>query len=138
MNITAKSTDSLMVDMAHIAGLVAAGLHPSPIPYADVVTTTTHKTLRGPRGGMILCNKEAAEKYNFNKAIFPGTHREFDAPAVTVWNIAGQLLPRVREFARSDQLILVGPVSYTHLRRWQPHGRNRSILPKTRSYLVYG
>ena len=63
----------LLVDMAHIAGLVAAGLHPSPIPYADVVTTTTHKTLRGPRGGMILCNKEAAEKYNFNKAIFPGT-----------------------------------------------------------------
>ena len=63
----------LMVDMAHIAGLVAAGLHPSPIPYADVVTTTTHKTLRGPRGGMILANREAAEKYNFNKAIFPGT-----------------------------------------------------------------
>ena len=63
----------LMVDMAHIAGLVAAGEHPSPIPYADVVTTTTHKTLRGPRGGMILANKEAAEKYNFNKAIFPGT-----------------------------------------------------------------
>ena len=63
----------LMVDMAHIAGLVAAGVHPSPIPYADVVTTTTHKTLRGPRGGMILCNQEAADKYNFNKAIFPGT-----------------------------------------------------------------
>ena len=63
----------LMVDMAHIAGLVAAGLHPSPIPYADVVTTTTHKTLRGPRGGMILCNQAAADKYNFNKAIFPGT-----------------------------------------------------------------
>lgn len=63
----------LMVDMAHIAGLVAAGLHPSPIPYADVVTTTTHKTLRGPRGGMILCNKEAEEKFNFNKAVFPGT-----------------------------------------------------------------
>lgn len=62
----------LMVDMAHIAGLVAADLHPSPIPYADVVTTTTHKTLRGPRGGMILCNKEAAEKFNFNKAVFPG------------------------------------------------------------------
>lgn len=62
----------LMVDMAHIAGLVAAGLHPSPIPYADVVTTTTHKTLRGPRGGMILANAEAAEKFNFNKAIFPG------------------------------------------------------------------
>lgn len=63
----------LMVDMAHIAGLVAAGLHPSPVPYADVVTTTTHKTLRGPRGGMILCNQEAAEKFNFNKAVFPGT-----------------------------------------------------------------
>lgn len=62
----------LMVDMAHIAGLVAAGLHPSPIPYADVVTTTTHKTLRGPRGGMILCNQEAADKFNFNKAVFPG------------------------------------------------------------------
>ncbi len=62
----------LMVDMAHIAGLVAAGLHPSPITYADVVTTTTHKTLRGPRCGMILANKEAAEKFNFNKAIFPG------------------------------------------------------------------
>ena len=62
----------LMVDIAHIAGLVAAGLHPSPIPYADVVTTTTHKTLRGPRGGMILCNQAAADKYNFNKAIFPG------------------------------------------------------------------
>ena len=63
----------LMVDMAHIAGLVAAGLHPSPIPYADVVTTTTHKTLRGPRGGLILANKEANEKFNFNKAIFPGS-----------------------------------------------------------------
>ncbi|MBR4182357.1 MAG: serine hydroxymethyltransferase [Lachnospiraceae bacterium] len=63
----------LFVDMAHIAGLVAAGLHPSPIPYADVVTTTTHKTLRGPRGGMILCgNEETAKKYNFNKAVFPG------------------------------------------------------------------
>ena len=62
----------LMVDMAHIAGLVAAGEHPSPFPYADVVTTTTHKTLRGPRGGLILANKEAADKFNFNKAIFPG------------------------------------------------------------------
>ena len=62
----------LMVDMAHIAGLVAAGVHPSPFPYADVVTTTTHKTLRGPRGGLILANKEAADKFNFNKAIFPG------------------------------------------------------------------
>lgn len=63
----------LMVDMAHIAGLVATGLHPSPIPYADVVTTTTHKTLRGPRGGMILATAEANDNYNFNKAIFPGT-----------------------------------------------------------------
>ena len=63
----------LMVDMAHIAGLVAAGLHPSPIPYAHVVTTTTHKTLRGPRGGMILSSQEVADKYKFNKAIFPGT-----------------------------------------------------------------
>ena len=61
----------LMVDMAHIAGLVAAGLHPSPVPYADVVTTTTHKTLRGPRGGMILC-KDAEFGKQFNKAIFPG------------------------------------------------------------------
>ncbi len=62
----------LMVDMAHIAGLVAAGLHPSPIPYADVTTTTTHKTLRGPRGGLILSGNAVNEKYNFNKAIFPG------------------------------------------------------------------
>jgi len=63
----------LMVDMAHIAGLVAAGLHESPIGIADVVTTTTHKTLRGPRGGLILCNQDVQDKYNFNKAIFPGT-----------------------------------------------------------------
>ncbi|MCR4932959.1 MAG: serine hydroxymethyltransferase [Lachnospiraceae bacterium] len=63
----------LMVDMAHIAGLVAAGLHESPIGIADVVTTTTHKTLRGPRGGLILCNQDVQGKYNFNKAIFPGT-----------------------------------------------------------------
>lgn len=61
-----------MVDMAHIAGLVAAGLHESPIPYAHVTTTTTHKTLRGPRGGMIMCSNEVNKKYNFNKAIFPG------------------------------------------------------------------
>ena len=61
-----------MVDMAHIAGLIAAGLHPSPVPYADVVTSTTHKTLRGPRGGLILCNEEELGKA-FNKAIFPGT-----------------------------------------------------------------
>lgn len=62
----------LMVDIAHIAGLVAAGLHPSPIPYAHVTTTTTHKTLRGPRGGMILSDAETAKKFNFNKAVFPG------------------------------------------------------------------
>ncbi len=62
----------LMADIAHIAGLVAAGLHPSPIPYAHVTTTTTHKTLRGPRGGMIMCSNEVNEKFNFNKAIFPG------------------------------------------------------------------
>ena len=62
----------LMVDMAHIAGLVAAGKHMSPIPYADITTTTTHKTLRGPRGGMILCSEEVNQKYNFNKAVFPG------------------------------------------------------------------
>ena len=62
----------LMVDMAHIAGLVAAGLHESPIPYAHVTTTTTHKTLRGPRGGLILSSEEVNKKYNFNKAIFPG------------------------------------------------------------------
>ena len=62
----------LMVDIAHIAGLVAAGVHPSPIPYAHVTTTTTHKTLRGPRGGMIMCSAEIAKKFNFNKAVFPG------------------------------------------------------------------
>ena len=68
----AKSVDAyFMVDMAHIAGLVAAGLHPSPVPYADVVTTTTHKTLRGPRGGLILCREELAKA--IDKAIFPGT-----------------------------------------------------------------
>ncbi len=68
----AKSVGAyFMVDMAHIAGLVAAGLHPSPVPYADVVTTTTHKTLRGPRGGMILCREELIKQ--INKAIFPGT-----------------------------------------------------------------
>ncbi|MBR0260539.1 MAG: serine hydroxymethyltransferase [Selenomonadaceae bacterium] len=70
---TAKKVGAyLMVDMAHIAGLIAAGLHPSPLPYADVVTSTTHKTLRGPRGGLILC-KDAEFGKQFNKAIFPGT-----------------------------------------------------------------
>ncbi len=63
----------LFVDMAHIAGLVAAGLHENPVPYADIVTTTTHKTLRGPRGGMIMSTAAANEKFNFNKAVFPGT-----------------------------------------------------------------
>lgn len=62
----------LMVDIAHIAGLVAAGLHPSPIPYAHVTTTTTHKTLRGPRGGMIMSSNEVAKQFNFNKVVFPG------------------------------------------------------------------
>ena len=61
----------MMVDIAHIAGLVAAGLHPNPVPYADFVTTTTHKTLRGPRGGMILCREELAKQ--IDKAVFPGT-----------------------------------------------------------------
>ena len=70
----ADSVDAvLMADIAHIAGLVAAGLHQSPIPYAHVTTTTTHKTLRGPRGGMIMSSAEVNEKYNFNKAVFPGT-----------------------------------------------------------------
>ncbi len=70
--ISDKVGATLMVDMAHIAGLVAAGLHESPVPYADIVTTTTHKTLRGPRGGMIMATAEANEKFNFNKAVFPG------------------------------------------------------------------
>lgn len=69
--IAREAGSMLMVDMAHIAGLVAAGLHPSPVPHADVVTTTTHKTLRGPRGGMILCRAEYAKAVD--KAIFPGT-----------------------------------------------------------------
>lgn len=69
--ITDKVNAKLMIDMAHIAGLVAVGLHPSPIPYADIVTTTTHKTLRGPRGGVILCRKEHAKAVD--KAVFPGT-----------------------------------------------------------------
>lgn len=71
-NVAKQVGAYFMVDMAHIAGLVASGMHPSPIPYADVVTTTTHKTLRGPRGGMILTNNEELAK-KFNKAIFPGT-----------------------------------------------------------------
>ena len=70
--IADKVNAILMVDIAHIAGLVATGLHPSPIPYAHVVTTTTHKTLRGPRGGMILSSAENADKFKFNKSVFPG------------------------------------------------------------------
>ncbi len=87
---TAKKVGAyLMVDMAHIAGLVAAGLHPSPLPYADVVTSTTHKTLRGPRGGLILC-KDAEFGKQFNKAIFPGTQggplmHVIAAKAVAFW-----------------------------------------------------
>lgn len=69
--IADKAGAYLMVDMAHIAGLVSAGVHPSPVPYADIVTTTTHKTLRGPRGGMILCKEEFAKQ--IDKAVFPGT-----------------------------------------------------------------
>ena len=73
MGSIAKKVDALLtVDMAHIAGLVAAGLHPSPMDYADIVTTTTHKTLRGPRGGIILASEENGAKFNFNKAVFPG------------------------------------------------------------------
>ncbi len=73
LSAIAKSVGAyLMVDMAHIAGLVAGGQHPSPVPYADVTTTTTHKTLRGPRGGLILCNDEEIAK-QINKAVFPGT-----------------------------------------------------------------
>lgn len=96
----------LMVDMAHIAGLVVAGLHMSPIPYAHVTTTTTHKTLRGPRGGMILSSNEVNKKYNFNKAIFPGTQ---GGPLMHV--IAGKAVclkealdPSFKEYAK--QIIL--------------------------------
>ena len=91
----------LMVDMAHIAGLVAAGLHPSPLPFADVVTTTTHKTLRGPRGGMILCKDEEFGK-QFNKAIFPGIQggplmHVIAAKAVA---LKEALSPEFKEYAR--------------------------------------
>ena len=97
----------LMVDMAHIAGLVAAGLHPSPIPYADVVTTTTHKTLRGPRGGMILCNKEANEKFNFNKAIFPGIQGGplMEAPTELAPTAMGELVDSIAEYNNSANAI---------------------------------
>ena len=91
----------LMVDIAHIAGLVAAGLHPSPVPYADVVTTTTHKTLRGPRGGMILC-KDAEFGKQFNKAVFPGVQggplmHVIAAKAVA---LGEALCPEFKEYAK--------------------------------------
>ena len=91
----------LMVDMAHIAGLVAAGVHPSPIPYADVVTTTTHKTLRGPRGGMILCNDDDLYK-KINSAVFPGTQGgplEHIIAAKAVC-LGEALKPEFKEYAR--------------------------------------
>lgn len=78
-----------MVDMAHIAGLVAAGLHPSPVPYAHFTTTTTHKTLRGPRGGMILCSAEYAKQ--IDKAVFPGIQ---GGPLMHVIGGQGRQLPR--------------------------------------------
>ena len=88
----AKSVGAyLMVDMAHIAGLVAAGVHPSPVPYADITTTTTHKTLRGPRGGLILCNDEELAK-KINKAVFPGTQ---GGPLMHV--IAGRLFASAKQ-----------------------------------------
>lgn len=93
----------LMVDMAHIAGLVAGGQHPSPIGIADVVTTTTHKTLRGPRGGLILSSQEAADKFKFNKAVFPGSQggplmHVIAAKAVC---LKEALQPEFREYAKN-------------------------------------
>ena len=90
----------LMVDMAHIAGLVAAGLHPSPVPYADVVTTTTHKTLRGPRGGMIMCHEEFAKA--IDKAIFPGTQGGplMHVIAAKAVSFGEALTPEFREYQR--------------------------------------
>ena len=91
----------LMVDIAHIAGLVAAGLHPSPVPYADVVTTTTHKTLRGPRGGLILC-KDAEFGKQFNKAIFPGIQGGPLMHVIAAKAVAFKeaLSPEFKEYAR--------------------------------------
>ena len=90
----------LMVDIAHIAGLVAAGLHPSPVPYADVVTTTTHKTLRGPRGGMILC-KDAEFGKQFNKAVFPGIQGDplMHVIAAKAVALGEALRPEFKEYA---------------------------------------
>ncbi len=93
----------LMVDMAHIAGLVAGGQHPSPIGIADVVTTTTHKTLRGPRGGLILCNQDAADKFKFNKAVFPGSQGGplMHVVAAKAVCLKEALQPSFREYAKN-------------------------------------
>lgn len=92
----------LMVDMAHIAGLVATGYHPSPIPYAHVVTTTTHKTLRGPRGGMILSSSEFAKEHKLNKAVFPGTQGgpQMHSIAGKAVMLKEDLSPEYKEYAR--------------------------------------
>ncbi len=92
----------LMVDMAHIAGLVATGYHPSPIPYAHVVTTTTHKTLRGPRGGMILSSAEFAKEHKLNKAVFPGTQGgpQMHSIAGKAVMLKEDLSPEYKEYAR--------------------------------------
>ena len=93
----------LMVDMAHIAGLVATGLHPSPIPYAHVVTTTTHKTIRGPRGGLILSSAEFAKEHKLNKAIFPGTQGGPLMHVIAAKAVAFKedLSPEFKEYARA-------------------------------------
>ena len=105
--ISDKVSAYLMVDMAHIAGLVAAGLHPSPVPYADFVTTTTHKTLRGPRGGMILCKKKYSK--DINKSVFPGVQ---GGPLMHV--IAGKavcfkeaLSPEFKEYQNQEEQIII-------------------------------
>ena len=98
--IAAESGARLLVDMAHIAGLVATGLHPSPIPYADIVTTTTHKTLRGPRGGLIICREEHATAVD--KAVFPGLQGGpmMHAIAAKAVALAEALTPQFREYSR--------------------------------------
>ena len=125
----------LMVDMAHIAGLVAAGLHQSPIPYAHVTTTTTHKTLRGPRGGMILSSNEVNEKYNFNKAVFPGIQ---GGPLMHV--IAGKavclkeaLTDEYKDFKRfreiADEVGAVLMVDMAHIAGLVAAGLHQSPIP---------
>ena len=111
-----------MVDMAHIAGLVAAGLHPSPVPYADVVTTTTHKTLRGPRGGLILCRKQYAKK--IDSAIFPGTQ---GGPLMHV--IAGKavclkeaMTPEFKAYQQQIPVLVVGGEAGSFLGEYQAGG----------------